>query len=153
MQCISCIMPSHMSPFLRYIGPVGVPDSVPQNGHGRRRTRRGRSTPLDSSCFIVLPVVMTCYFSGVFTPYPRGACAVAFAKETRTSPWQAFGAHQHPSTFPRNSGNAVMRCGCVSIHSRYFWITASLSPSFPISNGFPHLDGRPIYTSCFARLQ
>lgn len=76
-----------------------------------------------------------------------------FAKETRTSPWQAFGAHQHPSTFPRSSGNAAIRCGCVTIHSRYLRITVSRSPSFPISNGFPHFDGLPIYTSCFARLQ
>src|SRR5258708_10443928 len=39
-----------------------------------------------------------------------------------------------------------MSAGCRRIHARYFAITSSREPSRPITNGLPHLLGRPTYT-------
>src|SRR5260370_713159 len=36
-----------------------------------------------------------------------------------------------------------MSAGCRTIHARYFAITSSREPSRPITNGLPHLLGRP----------
>lgn len=81
---------------------------------------------------------------------------------TRTSPWQAFGAHQHPSRFPVSSSRRATRRWPSSVSRRYVsYFLHARSRSPPQSrftlNGFAHADcrnrhppiviARPMYTS------
>lgn len=70
-----------------------------------------------------------------------------------TSPWHAWGAHQHPKTLPSNSIILSISNGSFLRCCRYLAMTSSLVPCLPISNGLPQIEGRPMYTSYGSFLQ
>src|ERR1039458_4856734 len=74
------------------------------------------------------------------------------AKQANTSPWHALGAQKHSSVLPLSSCSAAINSGCLSIQFSNLRITSSRVPSLPITNGLPHLLGRPIYTAWPAAL-
>jgi hypothetical protein len=56
------------------------------------------------------------------------SCALTFASRTSRSPWQARGAHQHPSTRPRSSSSAAISTG---LRLSQFPYSAMHSPRWP----------------------
>ena len=53
-----------------------------------------------------------------------------------TSAWHRSGAH-HTRSLPRGSCSTAMSARCRTIHARYFAMTSSREPSWPITNGCP----------------
>jgi hypothetical protein len=67
-----------------------------------------------------------------------------FASSMSTLPWHASGAHQQTRSRPRSSSSAFISSDCVTIHARYFAMTSAREPSRQMTNGLPHLLGRPM---------
>ena len=76
------------------------------------------------------------------TPHPRSMSRRLrkfTGSRVRRARWRgsARAAHQHTRSLPRSSCSAAMSAGCRTIHARYFAMTSSREPSWPITNGCP----------------
>lgn len=82
---------------------------------------------------------------GVWRRSMKQACDQRLlARSINTSPWHASGAHQQMRSRPRSSSSAFNSAGCATIQARYLAMTSAREPSRPMTNGLPHLLGRPM---------